>query len=293
MPELSEMFASPGPRWMRDPNADKPVEWFARGMQLTQQQQQIDQQSALLQLRQTLGQQEAQINSIKIANELRSRQEQIDAERAFAKVMSTASRYEQNGLGGSTEMQAAIHRILADNPAAALHPGMRDFQSRFEISVRQNELAEEKTQAQMDKLAATAELEKAKIEGRQTAVETKTEADIDRERIRAKAKVDAALVSASKWKDHSKFAAFKSASDAITKVINPATKPEEWAQAITEAYNQALPIGEQNAPSVEGVPATDQSMVNIISPDGKRSGKTSREKLDSALRQGWKLAPTP
>lgn len=81
------------------------------------------------------------------------------------------------------------------------------------------------------------------VEGRKDVAETRTQADIDKANITAKAKVDAAMIAADKWKDHSRFAAFK---EKAKQLAIEETDPVKYSAAVKALYESLLPSGEPN-----------------------------------------------
>lgn len=288
MPEVSEMLA--GPRWMQP---EDPVKWLAKGYEMGEERRQFDIYQQRLKeidaLTKRAKDQEYELNSINLKNKILDREQMIASDGAYSKIAKIFSDHKIAGIAGTDSSEGRIHSAIANDPSFYRHPGAKNLLDEMELSRSAREKASQReadalyrdsiVAMQQEGLTARKQMD---VESRKDIAETRSQADIEKAQIAAKAKVDVATIAASKWKDHSRFAAFKDASKSIALSIDPAKEPEKWADAIGKAYNEILPSGEPNA--WDSTPAT--GTLAPIEPMPK-----SRAEFDAIPSGAWYINP--
>jgi hypothetical protein len=145
-------------------------------------------------LAQTLQEQHMRLNEIHITNEIRSRQEQIDSERAYTDVASLYSRHQALGIAGTDGSEAAIGYKIANSPSFYLHPGSKSLLADMLMSRKTRDVA---TQKELDAAAYQQRIETQQagladrtemlVEGRQNVEDKRSETQLKAAFIRAEA----------------------------------------------------------------------------------------------------------
>lgn len=257
MPELSEMFANPGPRWMQGP-PNETAKWLEKGYEMGEERRQFDIYQQRLQdldaLNKRAKDQDYELQAIVLKNKIYERDQMIASEGAFVNLSKIFAEQKLAGIAGTDAAQGRIRSAMANNPSAYRHPGMKDLLADIELSAKDYTQAEEhrlRDVAYMERVVAqqTGQNQRKRwdVESREYVADTRSDAQIESAHIKAEADVHKATISAEKWKDHSRFAAFKDASAAIKLQIDPVKEPEKYAEAVRGIYNKLLPSGEPNA----------------------------------------------
>ena len=201
-------------------------------------------------VRQTVIDQQLELGRINIKNNIIAQEEKIRADRAISGAAKLFGEHQLAGIAGTDASEARIWSYISNNPEFYIHPGAKDFEAKVGLARQARERASQYENEMLVKLAqqeALTERTAMNVVGRQDVADTRAVTELEKANIAAKAKVDAALVAASKWKDHSRFAAFKDASAAIKLQIDPVKDPDNYAKAVQDIYNKLLPSGEPNA----------------------------------------------
>jgi hypothetical protein len=212
--------------------------------------------------------QQLELGKITIKNHLLVQEEKIKADRAMSKVADLFGQHQLAGIAGTDASEARIWSTISNNPEFWVHPGAHEFSAKMGLARQAREKASQFEDQEMLRLAQIEALnarKTAELESKEKIAQGRSATDLEKARIAAEAKVKAAMLAAEKWKDHSRFAAFKDASKAISISIDPSTEPEKWSEAIRKAYNETLPRGEPNAwdtvpgatPAAPSLPAFD------------------------------------